>query len=124
MAIKKYRDWKGWWDGMRSKAFKAGAESLTTNIGALIGTNGVASMGIPGLSDLGMNWKTAIFTCLLQFALRVGYSAALYVQNKPDPDMITETVETTHITRNEAAGTVETGSSKTVTTTPIESQKP
>lgn len=118
MAIKKYRDWKGWWDGMRSKAFKAGAESLTTSIGALIGTNGVASMGIPGLSDLGMNLKQALFACLLQFTLRVGFAAALYVQNKPDPDMITETVETTHIIRDQAAGTVETGCSKTVTTTP------
>lgn len=120
MAIKKYRDWKGWLDGMRSKAFKAGAESLVTNLSALVGTNGVASMGIPGLNDLGMNWKQALFTCLLQFVLRVGFAAALYVQNKPDPDMITEVIETQHITRDDAAGTTEIGSSKTTTTTPKE----
>lgn len=119
-VIKK-ADWRDWWDGMRSKAMKAGAESLTTNIGALFTTNGLANMQIPGLSDIGMSWKTAIATCLIQFTLRVVYAAAQYVSQKPDPDVITETVETQHFTRNPSTGAITgVGSSISVTTTPVD----
>lgn len=94
MSIKKYADWKGWFDGLRSKAMKAGAESLATNIGALLSTNGIASMGIPHLQDIGMNWKTALATMVVQFVLRTGFAAAQYIAAKPDPDTITEETET------------------------------
>ena len=120
MATKKITDWRGWLEGMRSKAFKAGAESLTTNLGALFTTNGLANMKVPGLEGIGMGWKTAIATCLIQFALRTGVAAAQYVAAKPDPDVITETVETVHVTRDQVTGSVETGTSKTVTTTPVD----
>ena len=119
MPIIKKQDWNDWWDGMRSKAMKAGAESLTTNVGALLSTNGLANMKIPGLQDIGMGWKTAIATCLIQFTLRVVFAAAQYVANKPDPDVITETVETVHVRRDAVTGSVETGTSKTTTITPI-----
>ena len=124
MPIIKRKDWSDWWDGLRSKAMKAGAESIGTNFTALLATNGVASMGIPGLSGVGMGWKTAIATCCIQFVLRTGVAAAQYVANKPDPDVITETVETVHITRDQISGAVETGSSKTVTTTPVNPPTP
>lgn len=119
MATKKITDWRGWLEGMRSKAFKAGAESLTTNIGALFTTNGLANMKVPGLEGIGMGWKTAIATCLIQFSLRVIFAAAQYVANKPDPDVITEILDTTHISRNPDTGSVEVGMSTTVKTTPL-----
>lgn len=125
MPVIKHRDWSGWLEGMRSKAFKAGAEAISTNVTALLGTNGVAAMGIPGFSDIGMGWKTAVATTLIQFTLRVVAAAAMYVRDKPDPDVITETIQTEHINRDSVTGVItETGSSKTVTTTPTESKKP
>ena len=90
---KKYADWRGWWDGMRSKAMKAGAESLTTSIGALITTNAAANMQIPGCEGIGMGWKTALATMVVQFSLRVGFAAAQYVANKHDPDEIPLTTD-------------------------------
>ena len=121
--IRKFQEWQGWWDGLRSKAMKAGAESITTNLGALMGTNAIANMGIDALKDMGMNWKTFLFTMVLQFAIRVLFAGAQYVANKPDPDVITETIETTHVTKNEVTGSTEIGSSKTTTTTPVEPPK-
>lgn len=99
MPIKRYTDWGGWWDGMRSKAMKAGAESITTNLGALISTNAVANMGIDALKDMGMNWKTFLFTMLIQFLVRVIFAAAQYIASKPDPDVVTQTEETQIITK-------------------------
>ena len=99
MAIHKYKDWRGWLDGLRSKAMKAGAESISTNLGAMIATNGVANMGIDALKDVGMNWKTALFTLIIQFAIRTGFAAAQYVAAKPDPEEITTEVDTTQITK-------------------------
>lgn len=119
-----HKDWSGWLAGLRSKALKAGAESIVTNITAMLGTNGVAAMGIPHLTDIGMSWKTAVATMLIQFTLRTVLAAAMYVEAKPDPDVITETVETQHITKDSVSGVTEVGSSKTTTTTPIETKEP
>lgn len=91
--IHKYKDWSGWWDGLRSKSMRAGAEAITTNLGGLLTTNGLAAT-VPGLSDIGMSWKTAIATTLIQFSVRIVLAAAKYVQDKPDPDVIEETIET------------------------------
>ena len=119
MPIVKKQDWKGWLDGMRSKSFKAGGEAIATQLTALLASNGVASMGISALADVGLNWKQLVSLMVIQFVVRVGLAAAIYVQNKPDPDVITETIETQHITRD-AAGIIESGSSVTTTTTPVE----
>ena len=106
---------------MRSKSFKAGAEAISTNVTALLGTNGVASMGIPGLTDIGMGWKTAVATMLIQFTLRVVAAASTYVKDNPDPTVITEMIETQHITKDPETGNVtEIGGSKTVITTQTE----
>jgi len=118
MSTKKFTDWHGWFDGMRSKAMKAGAESITTSIGALLTTNGLAGMKVPGCADLGMGWKTAIATMLIQFSLRVIFAAAQYVAGKPDPDVIPETVDTDFMEKK-ADGTSVAQSSSTITTTPI-----
>lgn len=115
---KKYQDWHGWWDGLRSKAMQAGAESLVTNIGTLITTNGIANMKVPGLSDIGEGWKTAVAGLLSQFTIRVVFAAAKYVAMKPDPDVITETTDTTFQARR-TDGTVVNQSSSTTVTKPI-----
>jgi len=94
MAIHKFKDWRGWLDGLRSKAMKAGAESLVTNLGALLGSNGIASLGVPHLQDIGLNWKQFIGLLLAQFFIRTSFAAAQYVANKPDPDEVTEDVKT------------------------------
>jgi hypothetical protein len=87
--MKQY-DWTDWLDGMRSKAMKAGAEAITTQLGAWFMSNGLEH-GIQAdcLKGIGLSWKTAIVLLIAQFAVRVVYAAALYVQQNPDP-----TVET------------------------------
>lgn len=114
------KDWATWLDGMRSKVFKAGAEALSTQLTAFLGSNGVASLGVGWLKDVGLNWKQALALLAIQFTIRVLLAAAIYVEQKPDPEMITVTVDTEHVTRNPDTGQiVQTGSSQTVTTTPV-----
>jgi hypothetical protein len=105
MPTYKHKDWNGWLDGMRSKVFRAGAEALVTSLTAMFGTNAVANMHIPGFEGIGMTWKTAIASLLIQFVVRVVIAAAMYVQAKPDPDVIVETVETTLTTKTETTTT-------------------
>jgi hypothetical protein len=116
MALKKLTDWRGWWDGLRSKAMKAGGESLSTGIGALLTTNGLAGMKVPGCEDIGMGWKTALISMFVQFALRVALAAAQYVAAKPDPDTIT--VDTTFTSRSADGSSVNQSSSTTISTPP------
>ena len=42
-----------------------------------------------------MSWKTAVATTLIQFTLRTILAAVVYIQSKPDPDIIEEKTETT-----------------------------
>lgn len=88
--MKKY-NWSAWWDGLRSKAMKAGAEAFTTQVGAWMATNSAATLPIEALHGIALSWKAALVALFVQFAVRVFYAAALYVQNKPDPDIETET---------------------------------
>lgn len=91
MSIHKYKDWRGWFDGLRSKAMEAGATSVAT----LLGTNGVAALHIPGLNDIGLHWKTAV----AQFGAHVLLAAANYIRTKPDPNVIEENIPTQFITK-------------------------
>lgn len=120
MSVVKYKDWGAWWDGLRTAALKAGATSIVTNLSVLMTTNAVSSMNIPGIQNVGENWKTFCIGLLFQFLIHTAYATALYVQNKPDADVVTETVDTTHVTRDANTGAVtEVGSSsKTTTVTP------
>lgn len=85
----KLRNWADWWDGLRAKALQAGAESLATNISAMLATNGVASM-VPAMHDYVLTWHVALATTATQFILRTVLAAAKYVQEKPDADVIGE----------------------------------
>jgi len=91
MGVRKYKDWSGWWDGLRAKAMEAAATSVAT----LLGTNGLAAMHIPGLNDIGQDWKTA----MAQFAAHTVLAAANYVRTKPSPDVVEETIETAIIAK-------------------------
>lgn len=118
MSIKKYRDWRDWFDGLRSKAMQAGAESLVTNIGAMIGSNGVASM-IPSMNGFVLTWKAAVVTTASQFFIRTVFAAAKYIAAKPDPDVIEENIETTFTSKDPTTGTVVIQTSKQTTSTPV-----
>lgn len=98
MSIHKFKDWRSWWDGLRTKALKAGAESIATNVTAMLGSNGVASM-VPALHDYALSWKTALVTTGSQFVLRTVLAASQYVAEKPDADIVTEEVDTTILTK-------------------------
>ncbi len=93
---RKYHDWQSWWDGLRAKALQAGAESLVTNLGTMLGSNGIASM-IPSMSEYVLTWKTALITTTAQFLIRSLWAAAKYVAEKPEADIVTE--DTTIITK-------------------------
>ena len=121
---RKYKDWGTWWDGLRTASLKAGATSIVTNLSVLVTTNTVSSLNIPGIQNVGENWKTFLIGLLFQFLLHTAYAAAIYVQNKPDADVVVETVETTHVTKDELTGATTLGSSKTTTVTPVQPTEP
>ena len=99
MSAKQYTDWRGWWDGMRSKAMKAGAEAITTQLGAWFTTNAVATLPVDALHGVGLNYKTA-----------------LYVQQKPDPDVVT--IDTTFTKQTPDGTTIKQSSSTTISAAP------
>lgn len=101
MTIRKYKDWAGWRDGLRSTAMKSGAASIVTQLTTLLGSNAVDSMHIPGLEGIGMGWKTFLVNIVVQFVIHTAYASAQYVQNKPDPDVITEEFPTEIITKKD-----------------------
>lgn len=114
MSTKKYTDWRTWWDGLRTNLIKC----VGTTGSSWLGSNAIASAGIPGLGNIGLNWKQAIGL----FAVHIGIEIFAYMKTN-QPQVIIETVETTHVTRT-AQGGVEAGSSKTVTTTPVQPTTP
>jgi len=86
--MSKYKDWGSWWDGLRAVAMKTGATTLSTQLTAFAGTNGVASLKIPGLEGIGENWRTALVATAVQFGLHTFQACMDYIKNKPSPDII------------------------------------
>lgn len=119
MATRTFRDWPSWRDGLRSCMMRAGATAVVTQLTALGGTNAIASMQIPGLTDIGLHWKTALVSLVVQFVFHSVFAAASYIQNNPDPKVITETVETTFNSKNPTTGAVISQGSKITTVTPV-----
>lgn len=81
MSIHKYKDWRGWLDGLREKAMEAGATSIST----FLTSNGVDSLNIPGLHHVGLDWRTALGL----FCIHTVLAATNYVRTKPSPDVVT-----------------------------------
>lgn len=92
MAIKKYMDWKGWFEGLIDSAIPAGATAVIT----LLTTNGAAHT-FSALSDIGMTWKQA----LAQIGIHMTVAAATYLKNKPRPVEVTEQFDTETIKKDQ-----------------------
>lgn len=114
-TIKKYTDWGNYWLALRTNLIKCIG---TTGTGWL-GSNGLSVTGIPGTDDLAIKWQQAIGL----FCIHIAWEVFSYMKNQ-QPQVITVTEETTHITKDSVTGISETGSSKTVTTTPVDTTKP
>jgi hypothetical protein len=67
---------------------KAGAEAVTTQLGAWMATNAASTIPVEWMHNVGLSYKTALVALVVQFTVRVVYAAALYVQTKPDPDYV------------------------------------
>lgn len=108
MSTKQYTDWRSWLDGLIDASVPAGATAVIT----VLTTNGIDNLGLHGVAE---GWKTAVAQILIQ----MGVGAANYIQKKPRPSVITETVDTTFTAKTPAGGTV-VQSSSTTTTTPVD----
>lgn len=86
--IVKYKDWRGWWDGMRSKMMQSGAKAAATSLSAFMSTNAIATLPIELVKNTGITWKAAIVLAIGQFALHSFYEGVNYIATKPDPDII------------------------------------
>lgn len=112
MATKKYTDWRSWFDGLVDASVPAGATAVIT----ILTTNGLDNLGLHGVGE---SWKTA----LAQIGVQMAVGAANYVKNKPRPDVIVETTETSFVQKS-SDGTQTSQGSKITTTTPVEPAQP
>jgi len=103
---RKYTDWRGWWDGLRTNLFKC----IGTTGLAYLGTNAVQGMGATGV---GLNWKQAGAF----FGVHIAFEIFGYMQ-KVQPAVITETTDTTVVTKDSVTQRTST------TTTPVQPAQP
>lgn len=85
MSIKKYTDWRSWWEGLRTNLFKC----IGTTGTSWLGSNAIASAGVPGLGNIGLNWKQAVGL----FAVHIGLEIFSYLKDN-QPKVITEETNT------------------------------
>ncbi len=116
-----YKDWSSWRDGLRSCVMRAAATSVVTQFTAMGGTNLLST--IPGCAGVALQWKQAGILLVIQFVYHSVFAAASYIQNNPDPKIVTETVETTFQSKSPDGTTVSQGS-KITTTTPATPAEP
>lgn len=76
-SVKKYLDWKSWFEGMYINAIKSGTSALL----AFAGTN-TAEAAAPVFAGLGLNWKQALGA----FASVMFIEVVRYVNAKPIPE--------------------------------------
>ncbi len=91
MSIKKLTDWKNYWYGLRTNLFKC----IGTTGTMWLGSNGLASTGIPGTGDVALNWHQAVG----MFAVHIGLEIFTYMKNK-QPDIIEQEVDTATFTKS------------------------
>lgn len=106
--LKKYTDWRTWWDGLRTNLMKCAGTTGTS----WLGSNAVGAT-IPALSDIKMNWHQAIGL----FGVHMGIEIFAYMRDN-QPKVITETIETSFESKDEAGKTI-VQASKTTTETPV-----
>ena len=112
MGTKRFTDWGSWWDGLRNNLLKC----LGTSGTAWLGSNGIAASGIPGLDNIGLNWKQGLGV----LAIHLLSETFAYIKDN-QPKVVVETVETTYTSKSSDGTNVNQGS-KTVTTTPNQTQ--
>lgn len=106
--IRKYTDWRGWWDGLRSNFMKC----LGTTGTAYLATNGIANTS--GAQGIAIDWKQA----LLYFGVHLGLEVFGYLKQN-QPKVIEEIVEDTMTASNSKTGEQISQTTKTTTTTPL-----
>ena len=77
MSMKKYLDWKGWFEGL----YLSWIKTLTGTLLGYFGTNAVESMGI---AKIGLTWEQALGVMISVTLIEV----LRYLQNKPKPDTV------------------------------------
>jgi Na+/proline symporter len=88
MAIKKYLDWKGWFEGL----YLSWIKTLTSTVLTWVGTNAAGSMGVPNIA---MNWQQGVSMLGVITFIEV----VRYLNAKPKPETLTESIDTTTITK-------------------------
>lgn len=106
MAIKKYLDWRGWALGF----YLSWVKTLTSTLLTLGGTNLAEQAGVKGI---GLSWSQALGLAASLTVIEV----LKYLNAKPTPDFVTETVDTTFKSKS-PDGTTVNQSSTTTTITP------
>lgn len=82
MSIKKYTDWRTWWDGLRTNLIKC----IGTTGTSWLGSNAIGAT-VPSLSMVSLNWEQALGL----FAVHIGIEVFSYMKTN-QPIVITETV--------------------------------
>lgn len=85
MTTKRYTDWNSWLIGLRTNLIKC----IGTTGTSWLGSNAIAAAGIPGLTNLGLNWKQALGL----FAVHIGMETFAYMKAN-QPAVISEEVTT------------------------------
>lgn len=88
MAIQKYLDWKGWFEGL----YLSWIKTLTSTILTWVGTNAAGGLGIPNIA---MSWQQG---CSM-LGIITFIEVVRYLNAKPKPEVVTESVDTTLINK-------------------------
>ena len=88
MAMHKYLDWRGWLEGF----YLSWIKTVTNTLLALVASNGAQAAGVPHIA---LTWQQGIGLCgTLTFV-----EVIRYLNTKPKPETVTETVDTTRINK-------------------------
>ena len=112
MSVKKYTDWRTWWDGLRTNIMKCIG---TTGI-AYFGTNAAAGAGVP---IKGIDWEQAG----TMFLVHIAFEVFTYMRDN-QPKVIIEQSDTTFTSKSPSGATVEQTRSTTITTPVNENNTP
>ena len=88
MSVKKYLDWRGYFEGL----YLSWIKTVTTTLLTFLGTNAAEHMGLKGI---GLDWKQALSMLGVITLMEV----LKYLQAKPKPETITVETNTEIITK-------------------------
>jgi hypothetical protein len=82
--VRKYLDWKSWFEGMYTNAIKAGTSAFL----AFVGTNTIEAAAPQAWHGLGLNWQQACAA----FGSVMVIEIVRYINAKPMPEEKSETI--------------------------------